>query len=375
MNPRQRYVETLTFGRPDKIPLTPGWGRRPTLENWHAQGLPRGVDYHEYLWEILGIDMDRPNCPALDPGIDFRMIPQFEEAILEHRGGHYIVQDWKGNICEISDEFDVTDIRTAADFVTRRWIKCPVESRDDWEQMKARYNLDSPGRFPEDFLQRAQELNNRDYVVQLNLSGPFWQMREWCGFEGLCIMMVEHPDMVGEMAEFWKEFVSQMLERVFQQFVPDELVISEDMAYKGKAMISTAMTREFCMGCWKRWTKQARDAGVPIISIDSDGYVGELIPTWIEAGINCCYPVEVAAHCDINEFRQRYGRQMAYRDGVDKRCIAKGGQAIRDELRRIEPVLKDGGYIPSCDHAVPPDVSWPDFVEYTRLLARMTGWL
>jgi len=24
---------------------------------------------------------------------------------------------------------------------------------------------------------------------------------------------------------------------------------------------------------------------------------------------------------------------------------------------------------------VPHDVSWPDFVEYTRLLAQMTGWL
>jgi hypothetical protein len=24
---------------------------------------------------------------------------------------------------------------------------------------------------------------------------------------------------------------------------------------------------------------------------------------------------------------------------------------------------------------VPPDISWPDFVEYTRLLAELTGWL
>ena len=57
------------------------------------------------------------------------------------------------------------------------------------------------------------------------------------------------------------------------------------------------------------------------------------------------------------------------------RCIAKGGQALIDELKRVEPVMEDGGYIPCCDHAVPPDVSWPDFVEYTRLLAKMTGWL
>ena len=27
------------------------------------------------------------------------------------------------------------------------------------------------------------------------------------------------------------------------------------------------------------------------------------------------------------------------------------------------------------DHGVPPDISWPNFVEYTRLLAELTGWL
>ena len=55
--------------------------------------------------------------------------------------------------------------------------------------------------------------------------------------------------------------------------------------------------------------------------------------------------------------------------------LAKGGRVIREELKRIEPVLKDGGYIPGCDHGVPSDISWPNFVDYSRLLAQMTGWL
>jgi uroporphyrinogen decarboxylase len=114
---------------------------------------------------------------------------------------------------------------------------------------------------------------------------------------------------------------------------------------------------------------------VPVLEVDSDGFVGELVPLWIESGLNACSPVEVAAGCGINELRRQFGRSMAYCGGVDKRCIAKGGQAIRRELARIEPVLKDGGFIPSCDHGVPGDVSWPAFVDYAGLLARMTGWL
>jgi uroporphyrinogen decarboxylase len=55
--------------------------------------------------------------------------------------------------------------------------------------------------------------------------------------------------------------------------------------------------------------------------------------------------------------------------------MARGGRAIRAELKRLSPVVRDGGYIPSCDHGVPSDVSWRNFVDYSRLLAKMTGWL
>lgn len=375
MNIRQRYIEALTFGNPDRIPLTPGSARRSTRETWQKQGLPADVDYMEYLFELIGVEFPKPQTQVVDHGVDLRMIPQFEEKILEHKDGHYVVQDWKGNVCEISDQFDVSYLRSAIDFVTRRWIKCPVENRDDWEQMKYRYSLDAEGRFPKDFAERGKILNKRDYFVTVSFPGPFWQLREWCGFEGLCMMMIEQPELVAEMAEFWTNFVSGALDRIFKHFIPDCVYISEDMAYKAKSMISPAMAREFCMPGWKMWTKQSKSNGVPVIAIDSDGFIGELIPLWIESGVNCCDPIEVAAHCDINEFRAKFGHKIAYRGGVDKRCMARGGQSIRDELKRIEPVLKDGGFIPGCDHGVPFDVSWPNFVDYTRLLAQMTGWL
>ena len=365
----------MTFGNPDRIPFAPGGGRESTKARWHAEGLPEGKDPTAHLMEVLGIEPEPPTRPGVSLGVNFLMMPQFEEKALEHKDGHYIVQDWKGNICEISDRFDVSYLRHARDFCTRRWIKCPVANRDDWEQMKTRYRLDTPGRFPDDLAERCKQAADRDWVLSVGWSGPFWQMREWCGFEGLCMMMIDQPDLVGQMAEFWMEFVSSVLGRILEQVAPDSVHISEDMAYKAKAMISPAMVRRFCMPSWRRWSKQCGDAGVPVIDLDSDGFVGELIPIWIESGINVCDPIEVAAHNDINEFRRRFGHAMAYRGGVDKRAIAKGGRVLGEEMKRLEPAVKDGGYIPGCDHAVPGDVSWANFVEYARLLAEMTGWL
>jgi hypothetical protein len=67
---------------------------------------------------------------------------------------------------------------------------------------------------------------------------------------------------------------------------------------------------------------------------------------------------------------------MAFTGGIDKRAIAAGGDIMKAEVKRVvPPLLKDGGIIPGCDHGVPPDISWPTFIEYTRLLAQLTGWL
>lgn len=375
MNPRERYLETLLFGHPDRVPLTPGSPRESTLKAWHEQGLPEGVDYLDALSSILDIPREAFETTQVLP-VSTRMIPTFEEKVLEHKDGHYIVQDWMGAITEISDTYDYTYIRTAKDFVTRKWHRFPVQGREDWEKIAWRYDPQDPARFPEDFDHQARELEASGRALVLQLNGPFWQMREWVGMENLCIMMIEQADFVQEMAEFWRQFTLEVLELTLRRVRVDAVQIAEDMAYKGHSMISPAMTRRFLQPTYLSWHELLRDHNCPILDMDSDGDISELIPIWIESGINCCYPIEVAAGNDIVAFRQRFGRSMAYRGGIDKRAIAAGGEIMREEvLRVVPPLFKEGGFIPSCDHGVPPDISWPNFIEYTRLLAELTGWL
>jgi uroporphyrinogen decarboxylase len=194
--------------------------------------------------------------------------------------------------------------------------------------------------------------------------------------ENLCMLMIDDPEFVHEMADSWTEFVSATLKQITDRVELDNVHLSEDMAYKAHSMISPAMVREFLMPAYLRWEREIKESGCPIYDMDSDGNVEVLIPLWIESGINVCDPIEVAAGNDIVAFREQYGLQMAYVGGIDKRAIAAGGQVMRDELLRVvPPLLKEGGFIPSCDHGVPPDISWPNFIEYTRLLAELTGWL
>jgi len=384
MTLRERYLATLLHQRPDRVPFEPGYGRASTLAAWHTQGLPPEItDYHAYARTLLGIPHPTLTTKWLSPGIDSRMIPQFQEKILERRPapkgasgpGSLIVQDWKGNICEISDQYDVTYLRNAIDFVTRSWIKCPVESRADWQAMQSRYNPADSARFPADWPARTRQLAARDYPSTLVFNGPFWQLREWLGFENLCMAFLDDPAFVQEMILFWQEFIAALLEEVFASYIPDGILVCEDMAYKEKPMIGPAMAREFLLPCWRRWYELLHSAGVPIYEVDSDGHVGQLLPVFLEAGFNCNSPLEVAAGNDLPAYRQQYGTAMAYKGGVDKRAMAQGGSAIRKEIARLTPVIQAGGYIPSCDHGIPADVSWPNFLEYCKLLAQATGWL
>jgi hypothetical protein len=375
MTARERYLEALLFGTPDRVPLEPGHGRLSTLKAWHAQGLPPEVEgVNEYAYRQAGGVEPWPKGGSWFH-VNERMIPQFEEKVIERGERSQIVQDWKGNICEIGNEYGLEHLRNAIDFVTRRWIKCPVETRADWEDMKRRYDPDDPSRFPENAAHLGRQLAGRDWFLEISFPGPFWQVREWVGFEELCTLFYDDVELVREMFSFWSEYIADILERTFRFVVPDAIHLSEDMAFKEHSMISPEMAREFLLPAYARWGEIIRAAGCPVYAMDSDGFIGQLIPGWMEVGINVCDPMEVAAGNDLLEFRRAFGRRMAYRGGIDKRAIAKGGEAIEREIERASAIIRDGGYIPGCDHGVPADVTWPNYVRYVGLLAAQTGWL
>ncbi len=111
MNDRERYLETLLFGSPDRIPFSPGGPRESTLRAWRAQGLPEDVSWYARVRELIGLE---PPSSKPRPGVWLRhtMIPEFEEKVIEEREDSLIVQDWKGNICAASTTPRTSSITT-----------------------------------------------------------------------------------------------------------------------------------------------------------------------------------------------------------------------------------------------------------------------
>ena len=132
------------------------------------------------------------------------------------------------------------------------------------------------------------------------------------------------------------------------------------------------MFREFMLEPYKKITSQFHDHGIHLIFVDSDGDSGPLIPLWLEGGVTGFYPVERASGMDPVALRQQHGRQLRLIGGIDKRAMKAGPAEIDAELAHMAPVVADGGYIPWCDHLVPPDVPFDHYMYYVRRMKEMT---
>jgi uroporphyrinogen decarboxylase len=99
--------------------------------------------------------------------------------------------------------------------------------------------------------------------------------------------------------------------------------------------------------------------------VDTDGRGNDLLPIFLEAGIDGMHPCEIAAGCDPVLLRQKHPNCTLI-GGLDKRAIASGREGVDSELRRVQPVLEKGAYIPMLDHYVPPDVSYQTYLYYVE---------
>lgn len=75
------------------------------------------------------------------------------------------------------------------------------------------------------------------------------------------------------------------------------------------------------------------------------------------------FPIE-AAHTDAVKLREEYGEDILLIGGVNKIQLARGKKAIAQELRRLHPLIENGGYIPTIDHRVPPNISFENYLYY-----------
>jgi uroporphyrinogen decarboxylase len=352
---RERFLRTMHFEPVDHVPDEEFGYWDNTLTLWHEQGLPREIDN---LWKA---DVYFGFAPRGWVGVHQGLLPGFERQVLDDTGEHVLIRDEHGATCEIHGSGQ-DSIPHFIDFL--------LKGREDWErEFKPRLNPDDPRRLPSglDWERQKQGLQKRDYAVGIGIGSLYGWMRDWMGFERAAMMVYDDPGLVEEVMETITQVVLRTIEWAVPQVQIDFGAGWEDMCFINGPMISPATFEKLMVPRYKRITDALKKHGCDIIYTDCDGNINALVPLWLEGGVNGMFPVEVAPGTDPLALREEYGKEVLLLGGVNKRALAQGKEAIRKEVARIAPVVREGGWIPHVDHRVPPDVSFEDYQYYLAL--------
>ena len=311
----------------------------------------RDLDIHNHL----GFDRGCVQIP-----LNWRSYPKYETDVLEEDEETRLVRNGEGITLR-----ERKDGKSLPHF--EGW---PVHDRATWEAMKeTRFRIDQVDeRFPPGWKEAIATYRNRDFPYGQLLEGFFSMPRELMGAERLLVTYYDDAallrDITGDLTELWLA----MLEKLVPEIDLDYASFWEDMCFKNGPLISPRMFEEFCSPHYRRMTGFLKSRGIDIILVDTDGDFRLLIPKFIDAGITGSWPMEAQAGMNVAEVRKKYPR-FHMLGNMNKLELAKGRAAIDAELESKLPyVLPTGGYIPTCDHMVPPSVSWEDFCYYRRRL-------
>jgi uroporphyrinogen decarboxylase len=192
------------------------------------------------------------------------------------------------------------------------------------------------------------------------------------GTENLSYAWYDDPGLCDAMMEFTADFTIETLRPVLDEIAPDYIFINEDMSMKSGPLLSPAMYKQFIYPRMRRLVDFIKGKGVPYVIVDTDGDPDPLIPLLLDAGVDGLWPIERASNdMDPIALRKKYGHALRIWGAVDKRCVAAGKPVIDEHLRTMIPLIEDGGFIPTVDHTVPPDVSLENYLYYTKLKEKL----
>lgn len=165
------------------------------------------------------------------------------------------------------------------------------------------------------------------------------------GYEPLCYLLVEQPDLVQAVVDGIGRTELRMYE-VLCQFDHVGLVwLNDDLGFKTQTMISPAHLRRYVFPWHKRLVEYAHAHGKPVV-LHACGNLREVMDDLIDdVGIDGKHSFEDVIQ-PVAEFRRQYGGRVAAMGGIDVDVLARGSEEqVRRYVRRtIEETAPGGGY-------------------------------
>lgn len=369
MTNRENAMAVLRYQRYDRLPVVHFGFWNETLDKWRDEGHITGgeasgwSDGNEHDLSIaakLGFDFDW--CTIFNPKTG--LFPEFERTVLEELGGgrrkvlnrYGAIELESDGAGSIPAEFDHT-----------------LKDRESWERHyrpRLEYRAE---RVDMAYLRSLPA--ERENPLGLHCGSLFGEIRNWLGVEGVSYLYYDDEELFDEIIGTVGELSYSVTETALSSGVNFDFGhFWEDICFKNGPLVVPSVFNEKIGPWYGRITGLLARHGIDIVSLDCDGLIDALIPTWIENGVNTMFPIEVGTwEASIAPWRGRYGRALLGVGGMDKRVFAADRAAIDSEIERLKPLVALGGYIPCPDHRIAPDAKWDNVRYYCEKMRSTFG--
>ena len=369
MNSRERVKRALNIEEPDRVPITDSvWVS--TVERWRREGLPSDLSPAEYFdYEIARFG------PDVSPRFSVRTLSEDDHYVTETSPYGGVVRNRKDRAsvphfvefpCQTRQDWDKIKTRLTPDKARVDWRgewygSVAFDERKSYTQATARtkLSLGLPGN------QRAREAGK--FIIYYGPVGFGHIHQAYMGTEQLCLTVASDPEWIIDMYETNANLVMAMYDIMIEGgFQFDAAFLACDLGYNSGLFFSPRHFEQQLHPTFVKLFSFFHSRSVPVI-LHSDGRILDLIPYFVEAGLDCLNPLEVKAGLDLIQLKRQYGDKLAFMGGIDVQAMAHNDpQIIEEEIRTKLQVAKEGGgYIYHSDHSVPDNVS---FAQYKRVI-------
>ena len=386
MNNRERTRAVLNYEDYDRLPIVHFGFWRETLEKWHdgghisdqeLAGIPGGGGdpIGGPIEQKLGFDFNWSYCFGTNTFID----PPFKEKVLKQ------LPDGSQ---EVMNALGVTEIRKPGLRSIPAEIGHLLKDRASWEEhYKHRflfsenritaasvYNGEKSVRFDDGGLEWILS-DKRDIPYGLHAGSLFGDIRNMLGIEGVSYLYMDDEELYTEIIDIAGDLSYQCVEYVLSKVDNFDFVhFWEDICFKSGPLVVPQVFEQKVGPHYKRITDLVRKHGIDLVSLDCDGLIDALIPTWLNNGVNVMFPIEVGTwHASIKPWREKYGKELKGVGGMDKKVFALDYAAVDEEVERLKPLVELGGYIPCPDHRIPPGAKWENVQYYCQQMRKAFG--
>jgi len=343
MTMHERMKRIYAHQEADRCPILDGpWAS--TLERWHREGMPEGVEWTDYL----GADKIQSIGADNSPRYPVEVLEETDEYQVHTTVWGATKKDWKhvgGTPQQI--DFRVKDPDTWAKAKERM---TPSRDRINWARLEREYK---------------GWRENGEWI-----SAGFW-----FGFEvtyshmvgvPLFLAMAERPEWVIDMVDTMCDLSIALFDMVWEAgYHFDQVNWWNDLGFKGTQFMSVQMYRDMFKPADRRAAEWAHRHGC-VVHYHSCGNINPFVPELIDAGVDMLNPMEVKAGMDPLALKECYGDQLCFHGGLNA-MLYDPPEAMWAEMERLIPVMKqNGGYVISTDHSIPESVSLETYREFVR---------